>query len=1064
MRCAVDERSSYGDRFDPAASARRYGLPEDQALALWRRVRADATDVSGRCDERAARAAFDAVAQHIADRGRRRFEVGKWSRLGVELDDRMRDASFDGTHPAAAPGRITRVSAEWEPRLQLEHVDLEVTRDRTDPAAASGAALWQLPYAPELPAPVMRSAVRPEIDAHASELVERARRGGVALDGALRAQLEVALGTRLDGVRVHTGPDADAAARALGARAFAIGDDLVFRDGAYDPQSRAGRQLIAHEVAHTVQARRLPGQAGTVSQPGDPVEREADAFADTFVDDHTAGPDDPAGQREPEPAAGAAAPAVIYRQPHPEASPDVVQRYSAFLSGVYAAAERIVRKNIEAVQAWRSYVLEQLSSQQLGAQVFATGFEQVEQQAAANHAEHLLGPYANEPNPIRQQLYEHQMAGEWRACTGCHVSNQAWEADGRMREGHDPGVTPAELLGGHAGTGFPRRHGQSLDARIWTDPDAWQAVFAVPSAPRRPLGPTSAAPPATGQRARRDPDAEQRAALASARRALAEIQPRLQPLGDDGYKIIPSNVISRFGNAPPAELRSAIEAAFARRLDGYRQLQDRIRAHSIDYLEFDALVGMLRPMAAPDVQALIDADQRDRQIGQIITIVGLLLVDLISIVVPPVGIVAGALHVMHGAEQASIGADRSSATGLHSLMSPEQQASGAMMQMSGTLEVLGGALQVGMTAAGLGGPRGAGTGGRVVARQTRGAVTIEVLENRLIRATHAEFPGASVVMRPDGSFVAYNELGEVVGTAVFNPVGATNAGAAPTAAGAAAPRGGGAAASSTALARVPPERMSMAPQVPAGQPSMYPLPEISPFYTGGAREGSVPPTQYNPTGRGDNCGFASMSYAQQYQNPSGPMCTADDLYLQRLEQLGIPVDANLSRQLVFPERSYQELRPRPGYEPLFDDNGGNRLSEYTVPSTARALGIQGTEVSGLLRRLQHAFGRHASVEEAVEARVAFLEEERQQSADPVAVRRFIERERAELPGLYIVGSHSSAHYLTITVDAGGRITGFDPQNGASYASLDAVLARLQNQNFNLTYRVSAPMPPTGGAP
>lgn len=100
----------------------------------------------------------------------------------------------------------------------------------------------------------------------------------------------------------------------------------------------------------------------------------------------------------------------------------------------------------------------------------------------------------------------------------------------------------------------------------------------------------------------------------------------------------------------------------------------------------------------------------------------------------------------------------------------------------------------------------------------------------------------------------------------------------------------------------------------------------------------------------------------------------------------------------------------------------------------------------------------------MEARVAFLEEERQQSVDPVAVRRFIERERAELPGLYIVGSHSSAHYLTITVDAGGRITGFDPQNGASYASLDAVLARLQNQNFNLTYRVSAPMPPTGGAP
>lgn len=100
----------------------------------------------------------------------------------------------------------------------------------------------------------------------------------------------------------------------------------------------------------------------------------------------------------------------------------------------------------------------------------------------------------------------------------------------------------------------------------------------------------------------------------------------------------------------------------------------------------------------------------------------------------------------------------------------------------------------------------------------------------------------------------------------------------------------------------------------------------------------------------------------------------------------------------------------------------------------------------------------------MEARVEFLEESRQQSVDPAAVRRFIERERAELPGLYIVGSHSSEHYLTITVDPNGGITGFDPQNGASYASLDAVFARMQSQHFNLAYKVSAPMPPTGGSP
>jgi hypothetical protein len=60
-----------------------------------------------------------------------------------------------------------------------------------------------------------------------------ALRVGVPLDDALRAEFETSLGTELDGVRVHTGADATAAARALSANAFAVGNDVVFREGAY---------------------------------------------------------------------------------------------------------------------------------------------------------------------------------------------------------------------------------------------------------------------------------------------------------------------------------------------------------------------------------------------------------------------------------------------------------------------------------------------------------------------------------------------------------------------------------------------------------------------------------------------------------------------------------------------------------------------------------------------------------------------------------------------------------------------------------------------------------------
>lgn len=54
-------------------------------------------------------------------------------------------------------------------------------------------------------------------------------------------------------VRVHTGPAANAAADSVAARAFTVGNHIVFADGQYAPHSSGGRELLAHELAHTVQ-------------------------------------------------------------------------------------------------------------------------------------------------------------------------------------------------------------------------------------------------------------------------------------------------------------------------------------------------------------------------------------------------------------------------------------------------------------------------------------------------------------------------------------------------------------------------------------------------------------------------------------------------------------------------------------------------------------------------------------------------------------------------------------------------------------------------------------------
>ena len=110
--------------------------------------------------------------------------------------------------------------------------------------------------------------------------IHRARGGGHAMDSVLRAQMENTFGSDFSSLRVHTDARADTLSRALNARAFTTGQDIFFRQGAYNPGSSSGRHLLAHELSHVVQQ----GAGGlkrklTVSQPGDRYEREADQVA-----------------------------------------------------------------------------------------------------------------------------------------------------------------------------------------------------------------------------------------------------------------------------------------------------------------------------------------------------------------------------------------------------------------------------------------------------------------------------------------------------------------------------------------------------------------------------------------------------------------------------------------------------------------------------------------------------------------------------------------------------------------------------------------------------------------
>ncbi len=74
------------------------------------------------------------------------------------------------------------------------------------------------------------------------------------------------LATDLSDVRVHTGGLAETAATLLGARAFALGNHLVFGPGRFAPAQTEGRRLLAHELAHVAQQRHGPEPAAPIAQ------------------------------------------------------------------------------------------------------------------------------------------------------------------------------------------------------------------------------------------------------------------------------------------------------------------------------------------------------------------------------------------------------------------------------------------------------------------------------------------------------------------------------------------------------------------------------------------------------------------------------------------------------------------------------------------------------------------------------------------------------------------------------------------------------------------------------
>jgi hypothetical protein len=137
-----------------------------------------------------------------------------------------------------------------------------------------------------------------QVEEDTEQRINSQRGSGQPLDVGVQQHMQEAIGYDFSGVRVHTSGEASSLSQSLQAKAFTTGQDVFFNQGAYQPNTSSGQELIAHELTHVAQqgSGMVPssGDGMTVNAPGDAYEQHADATARQVVNGAPA----PAVQRE----------------------------------------------------------------------------------------------------------------------------------------------------------------------------------------------------------------------------------------------------------------------------------------------------------------------------------------------------------------------------------------------------------------------------------------------------------------------------------------------------------------------------------------------------------------------------------------------------------------------------------------------------------------------------------------------------------------------------------------------------------------------------------------------
>lgn len=220
----------------------------------------------------------------------------KEEKLQRKTDDKLQKKTEEKLQRSAMPPeKIQKKEVEkiqkapaTEEKIQKKEVEkiqkAPATEEKIQKAPATEEKIQKAPVAEEKiqKAPAAEEKLQrksssgtPAVNSNTQSAIQNKTAGGQPLSSDVRSYMEPRFGADFSNVRVHSDAESAGLSNQLSARAFTYQNHVFFSRDQYQPGTSEGKQLLAHELTHTIQqghaVQRSPQVTTTVTPP--PVQR-----------------------------------------------------------------------------------------------------------------------------------------------------------------------------------------------------------------------------------------------------------------------------------------------------------------------------------------------------------------------------------------------------------------------------------------------------------------------------------------------------------------------------------------------------------------------------------------------------------------------------------------------------------------------------------------------------------------------------------------------------------------------------------------------------------------------